>query len=103
MPKPNLPVINLRFESMKGLFNDSKKLFVNANGAKEIIQAVNFAKKMGVQEVIVGGKESYLVTDLLKANNVPVIITETQSLPYRRGTTTFTCPTNYLNYYRTRV
>ena len=76
-------VINLRFEAMKGLFNGSKKLFVNANGAKEIIQAVNFAKKMGIQEVIVGGKESYLVTELLKNNNVPVIITETQSLPYR--------------------
>jgi len=76
-------VVNLRFEAMKGLFNGSKKLFVNANGAKEIIQAVNFAKKMGIQEVIVGGKESYLVTELLKNNNVPVIITETQSLPYR--------------------
>jgi imidazolonepropionase-like amidohydrolase len=76
-------VVNLRFEAMKGLFDGSKKLFVNANGAKEIIQAVNFAKKMGMQEVIVGGKESYLVTDLLKSNNVPVIITETQSLPYR--------------------
>jgi imidazolonepropionase-like amidohydrolase len=74
-------VINLRFEAMKGLFNGSKKLFVNADGAKEIIQAVNFAKKMGIQEVIVGGKESYLVTDLLKSNNVPVIIRETQSLP----------------------
>ena len=76
-------VVNLRFESMKGLFNGSKKLFVNADGAKEIIQAVNFAKKMGIQAVIVGGKESYLVTDLLKSNNVPVIITETQTLPYR--------------------
>jgi hypothetical protein len=29
---------------MKGLFNGSKKLFVNADGAKEIVQAVNFAK-----------------------------------------------------------
>ncbi|MBS1500925.1 MAG: amidohydrolase family protein, partial [Bacteroidetes bacterium] len=76
-------VINLRFEAMKGLFNGSKKLFVNANGAKEIVQAVNFGKKLGIPVVIVGGKESYLVTDVLKSNNVPVIITETQTLPYR--------------------
>ncbi|HEX3384067.1 MAG TPA: amidohydrolase family protein [Mucilaginibacter sp.] len=76
-------VINLRLEAMKGLFDGTKKLFVNANGAKEIIQAVNFGKKLGMQVVIVGGKESYLVTDLLKANNVPVIIIETQTLPYR--------------------
>ncbi|MBS1527023.1 MAG: amidohydrolase family protein [Bacteroidetes bacterium] len=76
-------VINLRFEAMKGLFNGTKKLFVNANGAKEIVQAVNFGKKLGIPIVIVGGKESYLVADVLKSNNVPVIITETQTLPYR--------------------
>ncbi|MDB5154305.1 MAG: amidohydrolase family protein [Mucilaginibacter sp.] len=74
-------VTNLRFEAMKGLFNGSKKLFVNADGAKEIIQAVTFAKKMGISEVIVGGGESYLVTTLLKDNNVPVILKETQTLP----------------------
>jgi imidazolonepropionase-like amidohydrolase len=76
-------VINVRFEAMKGLFNGSKKLFVNADGAKEIVQAVAFAKKFGMQEVIVGGGESYLVADVLKNNNVPVIIKETQRLPDR--------------------
>ncbi len=76
-------VINLRFEAMKGLFDGSKKLFVNADGAKEILQAIALGKKLGIQVVIVGGKESYLVTDALKNNNVPVIIRETQSLPER--------------------
>lgn len=74
-------VVNLRLEAMKGLFNGTKKLFVNADGAKEIIQAVNFGKKFGVQTVIVGGKESYLVADVLRDNQVPVIIKETQALP----------------------
>jgi imidazolonepropionase-like amidohydrolase len=76
-------VVNLRFEAMKGLFNGTKKLFIIADGAKEIIEAVTFAQKLGVQAVIVGGKESYLVTDVLKNNNVPVIIRETQTLPAR--------------------
>ncbi len=74
-------VKNLRLDAMRGLFNGSKKLFINADGAKEIAQAVNFAKKFNVQAVIVGGKESYLVTDILRQNNVPVIIKETQTLP----------------------
>ncbi|WP_295651458.1 amidohydrolase family protein [uncultured Mucilaginibacter sp.] len=74
-------VINLRFEAMKGLFNGTKKLFVNADGVKEIQQAVAFAKKYSLDEVIVGGKESYLVMPLLKDNNIPVIIKETQALP----------------------
>jgi imidazolonepropionase-like amidohydrolase len=76
-------VTNIRFEAMKGLFNGSKKLFVNAEGAKEIVQAVAFAKKFGIQEVIVGGNESYLVANVLKDNNVPVILKETQRLPDR--------------------
>ena len=48
-------VTNVRFEAMRGLFNGSKKLFVNADGAKEIVQAVAFAKKFGLSLVIVGG------------------------------------------------
>lgn len=74
-------VTNTRLGAMAGLFNGTKKLFVTADGAKEIIQAVNFGKQFGVQVVIVGGKDSYLVTDVLKDNNVPVVIRETQALP----------------------
>lgn len=76
-------VINLKLEALKGLFNGTKKLFVNVDGASEIIEAVTFANKLGVRAVIVGGKESYLVTNLLKQNNVPVIIRETQTVPAR--------------------
>lgn len=72
---------NQRFEAMRGLFNGTKKLFVNANGEREILQAINFGKRFGVQVVIVGGADSYLVTEELRDNNVPVILTETQRLP----------------------
>jgi imidazolonepropionase-like amidohydrolase len=65
------------------LFNGTKKLFIIADNAKEIGQAVTFSKRFGISAVIVGGKESYLVTDLLRENNVPVIIRETQALPDR--------------------
>lgn len=74
---------NSRFESLKGLFNGSKRLFVHVNRSKDIISAVNFAKKMNVNMVIVGGSESYLVTDILRENKVPVILIETQTLPER--------------------
>jgi len=79
LPKPN--VINQRFEAMRGLFSGTKKLFVNANGEREILQAVSFGKKFGMQVVIVGGADAYLVTEELRDNNVPVILTETQRLP----------------------
>lgn len=81
MAKPD--VTNIRLAAMKGLFDGSKKLFIIADNAKQIIQAVTFAKKFGITPVIVGGKESYMVTDVLRDNNVPVIIRETQALPER--------------------
>jgi len=76
-------VTNVRFEAMKGLFNGTKKLFVDANGAREILQAVAFGKNMGIKVVIAGGNEAYLVTKTLTDNNVPVILYETQRVPDR--------------------
>ncbi len=75
---------NLRFEAMKGLFTGKQTLFVHANGMKEITEAVNFSKKMGVAKmVIVGGKDAWMVTALLKENNIPVIVNNTHDLPDR--------------------
>ncbi len=75
--------LNTRFDAMKGLFNGSKKMFINVNTAKDIILAVNFARKLNIKAVIVGGTESYMVTDILRDNQVPVILVETQTLPDR--------------------
>lgn len=74
---------NSRFDAMKGLFNGRKKLFVHVNGSKDIIVAVQLAKKFGMSPVIVGGTESYLITDFLRDQQVPVVIVETQTLPER--------------------
>ena len=72
---------NARFEAMKGLFNGSKKLFVNVNDSRGIVQAVNLGKKFGIKVVIVGGEEALQVSDILRENQVPVILIETQTLP----------------------
>lgn len=72
---------NLRFEGMEGIFNGKKKLFIRVNAAKDIISSVNFAKQLGIKPVIVGGSESYLITDFLKENNISVILGGTHSLP----------------------
>ncbi len=74
---------NARLDAMKGLFDGSKKLYINASYAKAITEAVVFAKKYNLQPVICGGEDAYLVADFLKENNVPVIINRLQSLPQR--------------------
>lgn len=78
---PKAAVTNTRFAAMKGLFDGSKKLFINVNASKDILKAVAFTQKFGVKTVIVGGNEAYLVADVLKDNSIPVIIEETQALP----------------------
>ncbi len=73
---------NLRFEAMKGLFNGTKTLFIHADNVKEIIEAVNFSKQYGIKKVsIVGGKDSWMVTDMLRENNISVIVGRVHSLP----------------------
>jgi hypothetical protein len=75
--------INLPFAAMGGLFNGSIKLYVYAQGEKEIMDAVHTVKKAGVQNmVLVGGYEAPRVTDFLKQHSVPVLVQFTHSLPF---------------------
>lgn len=74
-------VNNSRLAAMKGLFNGSQKLFITANIQKDIVAAVNFAKKHGITPVIVGGDEAHMLTSFLKANNVAVVVKQPHALP----------------------
>lgn len=74
-------VTNARLAAMKNLFNGSQKLFINVDGQKDILAAVNFAKKYQITPVIVGGDEAYLVIDFLKQNNISVVVKQPHALP----------------------
>ncbi len=76
--------VDLRMEAMGGLYTGSKTLFVHANAAREITEAVQFAKAEGVKRmVIVGGYDAWRVADLLRENKVDVILRRLHSLPMR--------------------
>ena len=73
---------NLTYEATQGLFEGSQTLFVTANEEKQIIDAVEFTKALGIKKVvIVGGYQANKVTDLLKKNNIAVLLQRTHSLP----------------------
>lgn len=73
---------NLPFEATLGLFDGSKKLYIHANEAREIIDAIVFTKEMGVQNVVlVGGYQADKTIAILKKHQVPVLVKRTQSLP----------------------
>lgn len=75
--------VNLRLEAMKGLFDGSKTLFINASEAKGIIAAVSFARKYGVKKIVLAGADetAWAVKDFLKENEIPVIVANPLSLP----------------------
>ncbi|MCZ2249058.1 MAG: amidohydrolase family protein [Bacteroidia bacterium] len=79
--KPNPK--NLILESMRGIFDNTKKLYIHANFAKQIMAAVNLCNKYKINFVLVGGSEANMVINLLKDNNIPVILGQTHQLPLR--------------------
>lgn len=74
---------NLKFESMRGLFNGTKSLYVHCDYVKEMVSAISMADKFGIRLVIVGGGDAYRITDLLKSKNVAIVLGRTHSLPPR--------------------
>jgi imidazolonepropionase-like amidohydrolase len=72
---------NLKYESVKNLLNKKQKFYVHANQVKQMLVALDFVKEFGFDLVIVGGSESWQIADLLKQNNVSVILQQMHSLP----------------------
>jgi imidazolonepropionase-like amidohydrolase len=72
---------NLKYEAVKPLFDKKQKFFVHANQVNQMLVAIDFAKEFGFDVVIVGGSEAYRIADLLKQNNVSVILSQMHSLP----------------------
>jgi len=72
---------NLKFEAIRGLFEKKQKLFVHCDVVKEIIAAIDFKKEFDFDVVLVGASESFQVAELLKSNNIPVVLNQMHALP----------------------
>jgi imidazolonepropionase-like amidohydrolase len=72
---------NLKFASVKGLFDKSQKLYIHANTVKQMLVALDFVKEFNFDVVLVGASDSWQIADLLKQNNVSVILNQMHSLP----------------------
>ncbi len=75
--------VDLRWEAMRPLFAGKLPLLVSADDYRQIVEALSFTKARGLKMVLVGGAEADLAADLLKAQNVPVILRAPTALPPR--------------------
>lgn len=73
--------INLKFEATKALFDKKQKLFIHCGQVKQMLVAIDFVKEFGFDVVLVGAGESWQIADLLKQNNIAVILTQEHNLP----------------------
>lgn len=81
--QPIPEIKNVRFEAMRGLFEQKTRLFIHTNAAKTIQESVLFAESFGLKTVLVDANDAWLVADFLKIHQVPVMLGATQSLPAR--------------------
>jgi len=77
----NHTATNLKFESVKNLFNKKQKLYVHANTVKQMLVALDMQKEFGFDMVIVGASEGWQIADLLKQHNVSDILDQLHRLP----------------------
>ena len=74
--------IDIELEAMKGLFNGTKNLYINAGYPNEIRESIRYFKGIGIDNVvIVGGKGALDALQTLKEFKVPIILKRVHSLP----------------------
>jgi imidazolonepropionase-like amidohydrolase len=72
---------DLRYEAMLPVLDGATPMFVTAVKAREIREAVQFARKEKIKIILADAYEAYLVLPLLKANDIPVVLGPTHTLP----------------------
>lgn len=73
---------NLPFKATKGLFDGSQKLFIHANGQREITDAVTLCTSLGIKQIVlVHGTDAEKVADLLVKHSIPVIVDRPHRVP----------------------
>lgn len=79
-------VTEVRFEGLRGVFDNTKTLYVHADDVKAIGEALRFKKEMNIPRmVIVGGYDAWMIADELKAAGVGVMLRRLHSLPMMEG------------------
>lgn len=73
-PADKKPERNLRLETLARLIKREVPLLVTVNTAPDILAALRVAKEFNIRMVLDGAAEAYLVTEQIRAANVPVIL-----------------------------
>ena len=75
-------VMDLKMESMVGLFNGTKNLYIHANSASDMRDAIDFSEKHEIKNIIiVGGEDAIDIAPYLIEKKIPLILNRVHRLP----------------------
>ena len=75
-------IMDLKMESMKGLFDGTKNLYIHSNSASDMRDAIDFSEKYHVKNIIIVGAEDALaISNILVHKNIPTILNRVHRLP----------------------
>lgn len=72
---------NLRMEALCPVLRGERRLYIQAQYALAIMDAVRWARGLGITPVITGGRDSWQVADFLREQGVSVVLQGTHNLP----------------------
>ena len=78
----NQSPIHLPYSACAGLFDQSQRLYVYADGEREISDAIISLKELGIENIVlVGGYHAEKVSDLLLQHGVPILVHNGHEIP----------------------
>ncbi len=79
---PDQTPTHLPYQSMKGLFEGTKTLYLHAEDEKQIVDGISYLKGIGIEKlVLVGGNEALHQIEFIKAHRIPVVASRPHRLP----------------------
>lgn len=75
--------IDTRWEAMIPVFDREMPVVVDADDVRQIQDAITWASEENVRMILLGGRDSHLITEYLKKSDIPVIITTVLTSPNR--------------------
>jgi imidazolonepropionase-like amidohydrolase len=77
---------DLRYEALISCFTGTKRLYIHAGELQELLDIIDFAKAYELKfPVIIGGYDSYMITERLRDAKIPVMLPRLHSLPEFEG------------------
>ena len=74
--------VNLPYKATAGIFNQTQRLFVYADGEREIRDAVTKLKELGISQIVlVGGYQAENVSDFLLEHEIPILVHNGHEIP----------------------